>query len=76
MSEPDFVQKAAARAGVSLEEDRAATVAEVFAAFVEPDLALMAAEDLGSEPPAAIFNLSTTAGIAPGYPHTRGRGGA
>ena len=75
MSEPDYVQKAAARAGVSLEDDRAATVAEVFAA-VEPDLALMAAEDLGSEPPAVIFDLSTTAGIAPGYPHARGRGGA
>ena len=76
MSEPGFVQKAAAQAGLSLEEDRATTVAEVFAAFVEPDLALMASEDLGSEPPAVIFDLSPTAGIAPGYPHARGKGGA
>lgn len=76
MSEPDVVQKLAAQAGVALESDRAAIVAEVFTAFVEPDLALMAAADLGSEPPAVIFDLSTTAGITPGYPPARGRGGA
>ena len=76
MSRPDVVQKLAAQAGVSLDEERAATVADVFTAFVEPDLALMAAADLGSEPPAVIFDLSTSAVTALGYPHARGRGGA
>ena len=76
MSEPDVVQKLAAHAGVWLEDDRAATVAAAFTAFVEPDLALMAAADLGSEPPAVIFDLSTSAGIKPGYPHAPGTGDA
>ena len=76
MSEPDLVQRLAAQAGVLLGRDRAATVSDVFTAFVEPDLALMAAAELGSEPPAVIFNLSMSARIAPGYPHPEGRGGA
>ena len=75
---PDAAQLAA-HAGVSLEEDRAAVVAETFVALIQPDLDLVAAVDLSlSEAPATTYTVvpSAPTGTIRGHPQPPSEAGA